>query len=94
MENERIEILEDDNVKIVFEKIVTDVVNRAEVEVVEKRIAELEAQDAAIINELTALREKIAYAKEIIAKADAEKAKKLEEENIVVEEAPEAPVAE
>ncbi len=87
-ENERIEILEDDNVKITFEKIVTDTVDRSEVEAVEKRIAELEAQDIEIRNEIEALRNKVAYAKEIIAKADAEKAKKLEEENAVVEEAP------
>lgn len=86
MGEKRIEILEDDGNKITFEEIKTDGVAREEVEAVENRIAELEAQKLAIESELADLREKIAYAKQVIAIADA---KKLAEESVVADVATE-----
>lgn len=83
MGEKRIEILEDVNGIIKFEEIKEDSVNRAEVEALKARIAELEAQELAIAEEKKALLEKIAYAEEIIAIADA---KKLAEESVVSEE--------
>ena len=86
MDEKRIEILEDVNGIIKFEEIKEDVINRNEVEAVEARIEELLAQKLAIDEELAALNEKIAYAKKVIAIADA---KKLAEESVVSEEAAE-----
>ena len=83
MGEKRIEILEDVNGVIKFEEITEDVVNRGEVEAAEARIAQLEAEKLAKEQELASIREQIAYAKEIIAIADA---KKLAEESVVSEE--------
>lgn len=83
MGEKRIEILEDVNGVIKFEEIKEDVVNRSEVEAVKARLAELKAAKVAIEEEEKELHEKIAYAEQVIAIADA---KKLAEESVVSEE--------
>lgn len=83
MGEKRIEIVSDVDGKIVYEEILTDEISRAEVASVEARIAELEAQKLAIEDQLTELRAKIKYAKNVISIADA---KKLAEEELAKEE--------
>ena len=77
MEDKRVEIVSDVDNVVTFDTIVRDSINRADVAVAEERIAVLEREIAERNAEIDALKEKIAYAKEIIAIADA---KKLEEQ--------------
>lgn len=77
MEDKRVEIVSDVENVVTFDTIVRDTVNRADVAIAEERIATLEAEIAERNAEIDALKEKIAYAKEIIAIADA---KRLEEQ--------------
>lgn len=77
MEDKRVEIVSDIDDIVTFDTIVRDTVNRSDVAIAEERISVLEREIAERNAEIDALKEKIAYAKEIIAIADA---KKLEEQ--------------
>lgn len=79
-DNKRIEIVADENNVVTFDTIVRDTVNREDVVVAEERIAVLEQEIAERTAEIEALRAKIAYAKEIIAIADAKKQAEAEQE--------------
>ena len=72
--DKRIEIIDDVEDVVTFDTIVRDTVNRNDVAQAEERIAVLEQEIADRNAEMEALKEKIAYAKEIIAIADAKKA--------------------
>lgn len=77
MEDKRVEIVSDIDDIVTFDTIVRDTVNRSDVAIAEERISVLEREIAERNAEIDALKEKIAYAKEIIAIADA---KRLEEQ--------------
>lgn len=79
-DNKRIEIVADENNVVTFDTIVRDTVNRDDVVIAEERIAVLEQEIAERTAEIEALRAKIAYAKEIIAIADAKKQAEAEQE--------------
>lgn len=83
MPEKKIVIIEDVDGVITFDKVETerDTINRADVESAEKRIAEIEAHIIEENKELEALREQIAYAKEIIALADKKKEEELPKED-------------
>lgn len=83
MAEKRVEIVEDINNVVTFDTIVRDTISREDVKVAEERIAVLEGEVADRNAEIEALKEKIAYAKEIIALADA---KKLAEEQLASQE--------
>lgn len=77
MEDKRVEIVSDIDDIVTFDTIVRDTVSRSGVAFAEERISVLEREIAERNAEIDALKEKIAYAKEIIAIADA---KRLEEQ--------------
>ena len=77
MEDKRVEIVSDIDDVVTFDTIVRDTINRSDVAIAEERISVLEREIAERNAEIDALKEKIAYAKEIIAIADA---KRLEEQ--------------
>ena len=77
MEDKRVEIVSDIDDIVTFDTIVRDTINRSDVAIAEERISVLEREIAERNAEIDALKEKIAYAKEIIAIADA---KRLEEQ--------------
>lgn len=87
MPEKKIVIIEDVDGVITFDKVETerDTINRADVESAEKRIAEIEAHIIEENKELEALREQIAYAKEIIALADKKKEEEMPKEDTVEE---------
>lgn len=77
MEDKRVEIVSDIDDIVTFDTIVRDTINRSDVAIAEERISVLEREIAERNAEIDALKEKIAYAKEIIAIADT---KRLEEQ--------------
>ena len=77
MEDKRVEIVSDIDDIVTFDTIIRDTINRSDVAIAEERISVLEREIAERNAEIDALKEKIAYAKEIIAIADA---KRLEEQ--------------
>ena len=81
MAETKIEIVSDIENVVTFDTIVRDTVNREDVKIAEERIAVLEAEIAERNVEIEALKNKIAYAKEIIALADEKKA----QEEVAVE---------
>lgn len=85
MEDKRVEIVSDVENIVTFDTIVRDTVNRADVAIAEERIVVLEAEIAERNAEIDALKEKIAYAKEIIAIADAKKLAEAQEPQEVQE---------
>lgn len=72
-DNKRIEIVADENNVVTFDTIVRDTVNREDVVFAEEEIARLEQEICERNERIEALRAKIAYAKEILAIADAKK---------------------
>lgn len=79
MPEKRIEIVSEVNNVITFEEIKTDIVDRIDVEETEKAITELEKQKLLIEEKLVKLKEKLEFAKHIIALADEKKLREQEE---------------
>lgn len=79
-EDKRVEIVSDVDNIVTFDTIVRDTINRSDVAIAEERIAVLEKEIAERNAEIDVLKEKIAYAKEIIAIADAKKEQEVTEQ--------------
>ena len=78
-----VKIIEDDGIKIVYQEVSTSDIDRQEVESIELALAQLEKEVVDKNGKIEALKEKLKFANEIIALADATKQQSTEQIEVV-----------
>lgn len=78
-----VRIVEDDGIKIVYQEVSTSDIDRQEVESIELALAQLEQEVVEKNDKIEALKEKLKFANEIIALADAAKQQSTEQIEVV-----------